>query len=244
MKLICIVDKKRSGKDTIAEIISDNTTSVSYALADPVKQALTHAYNQKNLNNSSGVNLTISNFYGKDYEGNDYDRESPVNISNQDAVSLFLCAIEYLMRVHNLSVYNGKTNKLSGNEYVHHIEHLVSQYSDFWSVRKFMQMLGTDIVVNLCDEQFWNRCMFNEFLNEIDSSKDYFIISDIRQDHEIELMRSIGAKIIFVERPLNNSISDGHITEKGLEPLADDIVIINDGTIEDLKQKLKDLSII
>lgn len=243
MKIVCIVGRKRSGKDTIADIILENTNSVKYALADPIKDAIYSAYTSLNMKNRSGVDLSLDHFYGFDLDGNEYDRESPVNISNKDASELFKEAIKYLSLKYKL--VQGKS--IFGHElkccHSTKIELICEAKKEFWSVRKFMQTLGTDIVVNYYDEQFWNRCMMTKLIDNQD--KKYFIVSDIRQKHEIELMRNLGALIIFVERyDINNTTNDSHITEQGLIPGVGDVVIQNNGTIVDLQSKLKKLEVI
>lgn len=243
MKILCVVGKKRSGKDTIADIILKNSESKKYALADPIKDAICCAYASLNMKQRSGIDLSLDHFYGFDLDGNEYDRESPVNISNKDASDLFKEAIKYLSLKYKL--VQGKS--IFGHElkccHSTKIELICEAKKEFWSVRKFMQTLGTDIVVNYYDEQFWNRCMLNVFIENQD--KKYFIVSDIRQKHEIDLMRNLGALIIFVERnDINNITNDSHITEQGLIPEFGDVIIQNNGTIADLQSELNKLEVI
>ena len=238
MKFLCVVGKKRSGKDTVADIIiAENPLAVKYALAKPIKEALSYAYNMINLKNKSGVDLTREHFDGLDpATDQEYDRERPINISNSDAIELMQTAVKYLDQL--LGLKQKKTVQVHSIN--SQIESLLWNSTDYWCVRRFMQVLGTDIVVNLIDTQFWNRCMLNEFLNTDSEDTPYFIISDIRQEHEIQLMRDLGAIIIFVEREdrINKNRIDDHITEAGLKPAPTDIVIQNNGSIADLKSKV------
>lgn len=237
MKFLCVVGKKRSGKDTVADfIIAEHPLSTKYALAAPIKEALNYAYNCKNLHQKSGVELTREHFDGTDpLTGLEYDREKPINISNSDAIDLMQAAVKYLEQLVGLKQKRTLSSSINSQ-----IDTLLWKTSDFWCVRRFMQVLGTDIVVNMIDTQFWNRCMINEFLDSDSKDIPYFIISDIRQEHEIQLMRDLGATIIFVEREdsINKNRIDDHITEQGLISCEGDIVIKNSGSLSDLKHKI------
>lgn len=237
-KLICIVGKKRSGKDTAADILLDSRHGSSkYALANPIKEALSYAYNSSNFQEKTGVVLDITHFDGFDEINMQYDREQPIAISNLDALEMMEVAIKYLKHCYNLK----EQNEFDTIDITNKLRTICFEPGKFWSIRRMMQTLGTDVIVELFDRQFWNRIMMNDFIDWQNKSLEnaVFIVSDVRQEHEINLMRALGALIIFVERDnINKNIIDDHITEAGLVPTDNDIVIKNDGSIEDLKQKL------
>lgn len=90
-----------------------------------------------------------------------------------------------------------------------------------WSVRILMQTIGTDIGVNQVDQLIWMHPLV-EFMRH----HKKVIVSDCRQEHEMELMRIFGARVIHVVNPLIEN-TDTHITERGLEILSGDIVVHN-----------------
>jgi hypothetical protein len=66
------------------------------------------------------------------------------------------------------------------------------------------------------------------------------LITDVRIPGECEVLHSLGGFLIRVERPgLSKDIGgvEGHATEKDVENLPADLVIVNDGTLEDLHTK-------
>lgn len=233
MQLLAIVGKKRTGKDTCADIISENRSIKRYALAYPIKYAILDAYGKLELFRHSGVSLTFEDINGE----TDYDRESALLLSNSNVLDLMYKSVEYLKNTRNLKQFNPDHHTYSLNVT---IEDLVMKNTSAWSIRRLMQLLGTDIVCNLIDRQFWNRCMMDEFLSTRVHAPglDYFLVIDVRQSHEIDVMRDLGATVIHLERNINNSIKDDHITECGLNRNENETVIVNNGSIEDLKLKL------
>ncbi len=217
MKLIAIVGKKRSGKTTAAEIIkSECPKTCLYALAAPLKSAL--ACGIKTI----GTDITYADIDGK----TEFDREASLNITNEQAIQVLDLAISWLNYFSPVRI-----NAYSAVD-------IIKDYDGEWSIRKLMQALGTDFVVNKVDKHYWNKMMMVEYFNAKDTT-DNFVITDIRQQHEIDTARDLGAKIIFIERDdINKNIIDQHITEHGLERLESEILIKNDGSIEDLKRKL------
>lgn len=218
MKLIAIVGRKRSGKDTSADFILNHVNGTKYMLAGPIKEALCKAYNMLALESKSGVELSFD-----DFNGFGVDREAPIVISNADATALFREALTWL-----------KINKklCAGPD----VNIMVNR--EPWSIRRMMQTLGTDIVVDTYDEQFWSRCMMEEYFNSLKKGDEVFIVTDVRHPHEIAVMRSLGAQIIFVEKDDLNTSTDNHRSELGLTPIEGEQVIHNDGSLAELEQKV------
>lgn len=236
MSIVSIVGKKRSGKDTTADILVKEFGAVKYALATPIKLALHHAYNETRAYHKCGVHLSFHDIDGS----TEYDRESQLILSNSDVIDLMTKALEFLKIGFNLKSTNINDWTESGVLYDRKI---ISENSEPWSVRRLMQLLGTDIVCNFIDTQFWNRCMVQRYISEFDKNPNViFIITDVRQQHELDFIRELGAKMIFIERPsINNCTKDTHITEAGLLRKSIDPLIINDGSIDDLKEQILNL---
>lgn len=221
MKLIAIVGKKRSGKDTTADyVISQNGTK--WQLAGPIKEALYKAWIRQDLPH----NLTLENF-----DGQGYDREKTLIMNNTEAYILLVDALEWLKQQYNLDLPNqDMVRKIIEFHTLNNVEP--------WTVRRFMQTLGTDIVCTEFDSMFWIKTFACDYLDNLYSGYKYYVVPDVRQKNELDSLRAMGATIIFVERDEANHSTDTHITEAGLPPLASDIVIKNNGTLEELFDKI------
>ncbi len=73
-----------------------------------------------------------------------------------------------------------------------------------------------------------------------DSGVRRIVVTDLRYPNEVEALRSWGALIIMIHRP---SIVDdefsGHQSESHFDKMDADMDILNDGSIEDLHEKVK-----
>lgn len=83
----------------------------------------------------------------------------------------------------------------------------------------------------------YDDTQFNEYVkNKITSNPNVnWIITDVRFENEIELIRQLGGKIIEIDRP--GYTYDGHITESGV--VKGDYHVFNNGTVESFKQQLQ-----
>lgn len=231
MKLIFIIGKKRSGKDTTADYISENYSTAKYQLAGPIKDALAHAFK------------FVPTYAGKitrsQCEGVNYDREQNLNLDREEVVRLMVRALYYLEGSLPIpGVYYEKGEVLEITE--RKIRDVINSIEDEWSVRRLMQALGTDLVVNVFDRMYWVKLFSITYLDKFSGNFDYFIVPDTRQDHELDAARAMGATVIHVVRPeLVYSKIDTHITEAGLPILKGDTVITNDGSLEELYEKIE-----
>jgi mannitol-specific phosphotransferase system IIBC component len=76
------------------------------------------------------------------------------------------------------------------------------------------------------------------------SNAKYIIICDVRFDNEAEFIRSLGGKIIKIERNMESNDGkttkhSGHITEKGISPDLIDAIIENNASIEEFQNTVK-----
>lgn len=224
MKLVFIVGKKRSGKDTAVEFINENFNTFHYKLAYPIKWALEKGWNHlQSVSSHSSFKLT-----SEDWDGSGIDREKNLPLSNSDVVLIMMKAIEFLTIKHGLK---------RDHEYQRLIEEIVLNNTEAWSIRRLMQTLGTDLVVNKFDRMFWVKLFANVYADEFDKDYDYFIVPDTRQDHELSFARAMGATVIHVVRDGSGS-EDTHITEARLPIGPTDVVIENNDTLEEFKSKI------
>jgi len=104
-----------------------------------------------------------------------------------------------------------------------------------WSVRSLMQTIGTDIGCNQVDTLIW----MHPLAKKIYQGQHNLVISDCRQEHEMTLMRQLGAKVIHVVNP-HIKDTDTHSTEAGLAVEDFDIIIHNNYNPEWDESKKKD----
>lgn len=90
-----------------------------------------------------------------------------------------------------------------------------------WSVRRLMQAIGTDIGCDQVDKYIWMHPVV-----KLDNENVPLLISDCRQDHEMEVLRTLDALVIHIINPLDTN-RDDHITERGLPAADHDPIIIN-----------------
>lgn len=98
--------------------------------------------------------------------------------------------------------------------------------------REVLQAVGEGMR-KLLHEQIWIDALFNKFTP---SSK--WIVSDCRYVNEAEYIRSKGGILIRINNP-NTESKDKHVSEIELDSYQDwDYIINNNGTVQDLAQKV------
>lgn len=111
-----------------------------------------------------------------------------------------------------------------------------------------MQKFATDIMrnqlksvlphLNLGDSTIWVRAMEKKILNN--PSKN-IVIGDGRFPDEIMLIKKYGGIVIKINRPSNSNNNFNHESESYFDSIQPDYEIINDGTFEDLENKIKNI---
>ena len=104
------------------------------------------------------------------------------------------------------------------------------------SARHMMQTLGTEWGRACIHPDFWvmiARAETQRIMNDGGS----VVIDDVRFPNEAAMIRDLGGKLWRIDRP--GVIYNGdHSSEGGLEDITPDRVIVNDGTIAQLKEKI------
>lgn len=129
------------------------------------------------------------------------------------------------------------------------LKYICKMYLDWDGVkdkygRSLIQTVGTDIVRSI-DENFW----VNFIVKVLDMLKDvgkwsFVIIPDLRFPNELSVMRE-NFKTTHINVLRNNFVTKlnkdqlSHISENAINDLVPDLEIINDGTKEQLLQKIK-----
>lgn len=104
--------------------------------------------------------------------------------------------------------------------------------------RHILQIIGTDIVRGI-DQNYWTKKTIENIHN---SKENIFLITDTRFFNEMDL---VGKEFNTIEIRINRNIDrnnsfNEHVSETALDDYKDwDIVINNDGTLEDLRKEIQ-----
>jgi len=145
---------------------------------------------------------------------------------------------------------NGKSVvKLGFADYIKNYAQKITNWDgkDETKPRDLLQIIGTDIVRNQINKDFF----INRICEDIMVYKYFFdviIISGARFPNELDIPKKVfkNVKIIEIERPnFTNELTEKqkeHITEHALENYNNyDYLIVNDGDINDLEKKVKQM---
>ena len=108
--------------------------------------------------------------------------------------------------------------------------------------RKMLQQIGTDLFRNQLHPSTWTNATFADYQN------DNWIITDVRFPNELEVIKKHNGITIRINRGLvertGKMIQEPeHISEKVLDKAEFDYVIENNGTSEELIEKIKEILI-
>jgi hypothetical protein len=109
------------------------------------------------------------------------------------------------------------------------------------SVREAYQTLGTEWGRNMIGQDIWLRAMEIRIKQARTRGVWSIVVDDCRFDNEAALLRRLGARIIQVVRP---GYERGlHSSEAGIDPRFIDYTLVNNGSVEEIHQKVKELCI-
>lgn len=103
--------------------------------------------------------------------------------------------------------------------------------------RLILQKMGTEACRHGIADNIWIAALEKRI-----HGYDDVVISDVRFPNEIDFVRSAGGKIVRVKRGEEPSLEEQmkmHISETAWNSVVPDYVIDNDGTLQDLKDKIK-----
>lgn len=121
--------------------------------------------------------------------------------------------------------------------------------------RKILQLLGTEAGRNIIHPNIWVNALMSEYKNysrsEFTKGKGIinpnpvypnWIIPDVRFPNELAAVKAKGGITIRIERPSVIS-DDNHESETALDDAEFDYTVINEGTVEELINKVEDILI-
>jgi hypothetical protein len=134
---------------------------------------------------------------------------------------------------------------------------------DNFTPRLALQLVGTDVLRNQFSQDIWLNSLEYR-IRKNTSNKESIVISDARFKNELELIREMGGKIIWVRRGdlpewydiassahTGNAVSkkimqtryrDIHESEWNWVGFKSDYTIFNTGTMEDLRERVAEIS--
>lgn len=102
-------------------------------------------------------------------------------------------------------------------------------------IRKLLQRLGTEAGRDIIGEHLWVH-KGEEKIEKLDGP---VVVTDVRFQNELFMIRRRGGVILWVERPGVGPVNN-HASEHSVLASDADYVINNDGTIEDLERKVQE----
>lgn len=110
-------------------------------------------------------------------------------------------------------------------------------------VRRLLQVMGTEVGRKMIDTNIWTKAMTKKVRQAKKEGATGVIVTGIRFPNESKAIKTLEGELWWIERP-------GHVTAAGAtthdseNSLSEDdfeVVIINDGTLNDLRAKVDDL---
>ncbi len=108
----------------------------------------------------------------------------------------------------------------------------------FWNItyRQMAQKVGKECSRDLFGEDFWLRHV-ERALQTMDHPG--IVLADLRYANEASWVRQQGGLVLFVKRDQRGFVSnEGHPAEQGLSDDLADVIVSNNGTIEELYEKV------
>ncbi|HUW48078.1 hypothetical protein E4H12_15655 [Candidatus Thorarchaeota archaeon] len=109
----------------------------------------------------------------------------------------------------------------------------------FWGIsyREMAQKVGKESSRDIFGEDFWMRHV-EKVLTEIPEGFNGLVFADIRYANEVDWIKKHGGLVIFVTREFRSFVAnEEHAAERGLPLDLADVVLPNNGTIQELYDK-------
>ncbi|MFE2101600.1 hypothetical protein ACFW9W_32140, partial [Streptomyces sp. NPDC059468] len=102
-------------------------------------------------------------------------------------------------------------------------------------IRRMLQVLGTEVAREMIDQNVWVNAVFKD----LEEDKKY-VFTDVRFVNEHQAIDSRLGLLVKIDRPGVGPVND-HKSDKGLPDAWFDTHIVNDGTLEDLNTKVREM---
>jgi hypothetical protein len=102
------------------------------------------------------------------------------------------------------------------------------------TMRHLLQTLGTDWGRNMIGPDLWVRSARERVVNLHKTT--HVVVDDVRFEDEAAMIREAGGLVIHLRRERRLDYGLSHVSEAGISVGAKDVVIDNNGSIEDLRE--------
>lgn len=121
-----------------------------------------------------------------------------------------------------------------------HLQPIIDTHGWDWAkrhtdVRTLLQSMGTEVGRELFGPDFWVELLFTQADRQ---GIEKLVITDGRFANEVEAVRDLGGRVIHIARPGVGPVND-HVSDAGVNALPFDLLLSNDGTIEELHTKVR-----
>ena len=196
--IICLSGASRAGKDSIADVLVRDFKYVKVAFADGLRELA-----------SSVFDMLPSQFIDADKKEAPF--LYPIRL-DEEHLGHMLQIIENIWQIPVSKASKDKMLLLVGTEMT--------------TPRKLLQIIGTDVVRDCIDDQFWIKALEHKIGNLAD-----VVITDARFSGERDFAREKGALMCLVKRPSLQNV-DSHRAENDLGEDEDyQIIFNNDDTL-------------
>lgn len=110
------------------------------------------------------------------------------------------------------------------------------------TVRQLLELEGTEATRDIYGSNFWIWRMAQEVDSAFKEGIKCVVITDVRFENEAEFIRQEGGIVFEIQRDVEDIASVNHASAQTLPPHLISIFVDNNGTIEDLRNEMKDLA--
>lgn len=108
------------------------------------------------------------------------------------------------------------------------------------SPRQMLQSLGTEWGRETVAKDIWLQLCRRRINQLREQGISMVVVADVRFENEAAMIRESGGRICHVRRPMADSADVDHTSEAGIQMADGDVLVVNDGTIEDLRRKVEE----
>lgn len=254
MSIIGISGKKRSGKDTVGNMLQLLLESPN--ISSEVLQSTLNDFRplskweiKKYAGHLKTMTSILTGFTGKELEDEEIKNKT---VLTRYVVYDDLLDISYIFNDINkaLDFYKVRKNEIIQTlSSLNRIDEIISLKEEHITPRTILQILGTEIGRQIHPD-IWINALMKDYKGEIvgydgSSKKDIFskelpnwIITDVRFPNEVKAIKDRQGIIIRINRKLKNN--DNHISETALDDYKEfDYVLENSGNLITLEQSVR-----
>lgn len=223
MSIIGIHGIKRSGKDTIGNMIADNCKKrlipcQKLAFADEIRNLAIESQPSLFINKDI---ITMENLKG---EG-DIDRDT---VDIFELVGIFN---ERAKRFYSERWIDSFIVKIQ-RKYGYSITKLIEEYPVFHTIRDVLVVFGTEIGRDIFFHDIW----LDIVCRQIESFVGVSVVTDVRFDNEADMIRVMDGNVLIVEK-IGLENTSQHRSELGIKKQSMDYIISNEhGKLEKLRK--------